>query len=155
MKILGIDPGYARLGYGIVESDGNKYRAVDYGVIETGSELEFFERLSLLYEGLMLLAEEHGPDLAGVEELFFAKNQKTAINVAQARGVALLACVNSGVEIRELTPLQVKQGLTGYGVAEKDQVKYMVKTILGLGDMPKLDDATDALAVAICCSHYA
>jgi crossover junction endodeoxyribonuclease RuvC len=155
MKILGIDPGYARLGYGIVESDGNKYSPLDYGVIETGKDLEFFERLSIIYEGLIKLAEKHKPNLAGIEELFFAKNQKTAINVAQARGVAVLACVNSGKEIRELTPLQVKQGLTGYGVAEKQQVQYMVKTILGLDKAPKLDDATDALAVAICCSNYA
>ncbi len=150
MRILGIDPGYALMGYGIIEKNGNKFSVVDYGSISTGAGYPMPERLKFLYTSLMDIISETQPDAAAIEELFYNTNAKTVINVGQARGVAVLACVNSGLSISEYTPLQIKQALVGYGRADKHQVQQMVKAILGLSKVPKPDDTADALAVAIC-----
>lgn len=155
MKILGIDPGYAIMGYGIVEKTGNKFKVCDYGAITTEAGTPMNERLEYLYDSLREIIEEQKPDVAAIEELFFNTNAKTAIMVGQARGVAILACVKGGIEIEEYTPLQIKQALVGYGRAEKKQVQMMVKTILNLKAVPKPDDTADALAAAICHGHSA
>jgi crossover junction endodeoxyribonuclease RuvC len=155
MKILGIDPGYAILGYGIVEKKGNKFTACSYGAITTDAGTPMTERLEHLYNSLREIIEEEKPDVASIEELFFNTNAKTAILVGQARGVAVLACVKGGLEIEEYTPLQIKQALVGYGRADKKQVQTMVKTILNLKEVPKPDDTADALAAAICHGHSA
>lgn len=155
MKIIGIDPGYAILGYGIVEMTGNKFKVCGYGAITTDAKMEMPDRLKILYHSLMEIIAEHEPDVASIEELFFNTNAKTAILVGQARGVAVLACANSGLEINEYTPLQIKQALVGYGRAEKKQVQMMVKTILNLREVPKPDDTADALAAAVCHGHSA
>jgi crossover junction endodeoxyribonuclease RuvC len=153
MKILGIDPGYAILGYGIVEMRGNRFSLCDYGAITTVADAALPDRLKFLYAALTDVIARHDPDVASVEELFFNSNAKTALLVGQARGAAVLACVNSGLGIFEYTPLQIKQGLTGYGRADKAQMQAMVKTILHLDETPKPDDAADALAAAICHGH--
>lgn len=155
MKILGIDPGYAILGYGIVEMTGNRFKVCDYGAVTTDAGMEMPDRLKILYQSLMDIIAEHEPDVASVEELFFNTNAKTAILVGQARGVAVLACANSGLEINEYTPLQIKQALVGYGRADKKQVQAMIKTILNLKAVPKPDDTADALAAAVCHGHAA
>ncbi len=143
MRILGIDPGYALMGYGVIEQNGNSFRVIDYGSISTEAGTPMPERLKFLYSSLMDIIADTEPEAA-------ATNAKTVINVGQARGVAVLACVNSGLTIDEYTPLQIKQALVGYGRAEKKQVQQMVKTILKLDAVPKPDDTADALAVAIC-----
>lgn len=153
MRILGIDPGYAILGYGIIEMRGNRFKVIDYGAVTTEAGMEMPDRLKVLYNSLMELIGRFEPEVASVEELFFNTNAKTAILVGQARGVALLACSNSGLEIAEYTPLQIKQALVGNGRAEKKQVQFMVKTILNLKEAPKPDDTADALAAAICHGH--
>lgn len=153
MRILGIDPGYAILGYGIIDVKGNHFSVCTYGAIETDSKMDMPDRLKHLYSRLMELIGEYQPDQASIEELFFNTNVKTAILVGQARGVAIVACANSGLDIYEYTPLQIKQGLVGYGRAEKKQVQAMVKTILNLKEVPKPDDTADALAAAICHGH--
>lgn len=155
MRILGIDPGYAILGYGIIEMKGNRFKVIDYGAVTTEADMEMPDRLKILYNSLMELIGHFEPEVASVEELFFNTNAKTAILVGQARGVALLACSNSGLEIAEYTPLQIKQALVGNGRAEKKQVQFMVKTILNLKETPKPDDTADALAAAICHGHSA
>jgi crossover junction endodeoxyribonuclease RuvC len=155
MKILGIDPGYAILGYGIVEMRGNRFSLCDYGAVTTAADMALPDRLKYLYAALTDVIAGHDPDVAAVEELFFNSNAKTALLVGQARGAAVLACVNSGLRIYEYTPLQIKQGLTGYGRADKAQIQAMVKTILHLDETPKPDDAADALAAAICHGHSA
>ncbi|MDR0425092.1 MAG: crossover junction endodeoxyribonuclease RuvC [Clostridiales Family XIII bacterium] len=155
MKILGIAPGYARLGYGFIEARGGKFSLMEYGTVDTASGMAMPERLKLLYSRLMELIYEFGPDVAAIEELFFNNNAKTALLVGQARGAAILACVNSGIGIYEYTPLQIKQGLTGYGRADKNQMQLMVKTLLGIKETPKPDDAADALAAAICHANSA
>lgn len=155
MRILGIDPGYAILGYGIVEMKGNHFTVCGYGAITTDSTMEMSDRLKHLYTQLMEIIQEFQPDVASIEELFFNNNAKTAILVGQARGVAILACANSGLEINEYTPLQIKQSLVGYGRAEKKQVQTMVKAILNLKETPKPDDTADALAAAVCHGHCA
>lgn len=155
MRILGIDPGYAILGYGIVDMKGNHFKAVEYGAITTDAKMDMPGRLKILYNSLMELIARYEPDTASVEELFFNTNAKTAILVGQARGVAVLACANSGLEIAEYTPLQIKQALVGYGRAEKQQVQLMVKTLLNLKAVPKPDDTADALAAAVCHGHSA
>lgn len=157
MKILGIDPGYAILGYGIIDMKGNKFSVIDYGAITTDSKMSMPDRLKCIYSELMEIIAEYKPDTASIEELFFNNNAKTALLVGQARGVAILACVNSGLPIGEYTPLQIKQALVGYGRAEKKQIQIMVKTILNLEEIPKPDDTADALAAAIChgnCANY-
>jgi crossover junction endodeoxyribonuclease RuvC len=155
MRILGIDPGYAILGYGVIDMKGNRFSVCGYGAITTDAALKMPDRLKHLYTQVMEIIREYEPDVAAIEELFFNTNSKTAILVGQARGVAILACANSGLEIREYTPLQIKQGLVGYGRAEKQQIQTMVKTILNLSEVPKPDDTADALAAAICHGHSA
>lgn len=155
MKILGIDPGYAILGWGTIEKTGNRFQAVDYGAVTTEKDLEMPVRLEILYDSLREIIEEQKPDVASIEKLYFNTNTTTAINVGQARGVAILACVKGGIEVAEYTPLQIKQALVGYGRAEKKQVQYMVKTMLNLKAIPKPDDTADALAAAICHGHSA
>ena len=155
MRILGIDPGYAILGWGVIDMKGNHFKVVDYGAVTTDSKMEMPDRLKVLYNSLMDIITEYEPDVASIEELFFNTNAKTAILVGQARGVAVLACANSGLDIEEYTPLQIKQGLVGYGRAEKKQVQLMVKTILNLQEIPKPDDTADALAAAVCHGHSA
>jgi len=148
--ILGIDPGIADTGYGIIESEGNKIIPITYGSIKTSKKLSLAERLVKLEEELNQIIKKYKPVKAGVEELFFCNNAKTAFTVGQARGVILLTLIKNNLPISEFTPLQIKQGLTGYGKADKYQIQHIVKTILGLKEIPKPDDAADALAVAIC-----
>ena len=149
MRILGIDPGYALMGFGVLDKNGNRLKLVDYGSISTEAGTPLPDRLKYIYSTLMDVIEEYRPEWAAIEELFYNNNAKTVINVGQARGVAILACVNSGLEITEYTPLQIKQALTGYGRAEKKQVQEMVRVILNLPEVPKPDDAADAIACAI------
>ena len=155
LKILGIDPGYAILGYGIIEMQGSKFSLIDYGTINTDVSMEMPDRLVQIYSGLMEIIEKYKPDEVAIEELFFNQNTKTAMMVSQARGVAILAIANSQLDTNEYTPLQVKQGIVGYGRADKKQVQVMVKNILNLLENPKPDDAADALAIAICHGHTA
>ena len=154
MRILGIDPGYGIVGFGIIDYENSNYKVVDYGVIETPKEEDISVRLAMIYDAIGKLTETFKPDQIAVEELFYFKNQTTVIPVAEARGVILLAAVHSCGEIFEYTPLQIKQALTGNGRAEKAQVQFMVKAILGLEKIPKPDDAADALAVAICHANF-
>ena len=149
MIILGIDPGYAIVGFGLIEKIGNNIKVIDYGVITTPKEDNMPKRLNDIYDSLCALIDKYKPDCIALEELFFQNNQKTAIAVAQARGVIELAGIKKIGKLYEYTPLQIKQALTGVGRAEKKQVQYMVKAILGLASIPKPDDAADALAVAI------
>ena len=150
MRILGIDPGYAILGYGVIDVEGNHFKAIEYGAVTTEAGMDMPDRLKVLYNGLMEIIDKYNPQQASIEELFFNTNNKTAILVGQARGVAILACANSGFEIFEYTPLQIKQGLVGYGRADKKQIQQMVKIMLNLKQVPKPDDTADALAAAIC-----
>lgn len=153
MMILGIDPGIAIVGYGIIEYKNNKFRVIDYGAVTTPAGMEMLKRLELVYKGINLLIKKYDIDEVGIEELFFNKNVKTAITVAQARGVTMLACAHNGKPVYEYTPLQVKQGVVGYGRADKSQVQQMVTSFLKLKEVPKPDDVADALAVAICHAH--
>ena len=153
MRILGIDPGYAIMGYGVVELIGNKFKVIEYGSIMTESRKNMTDRLKHIYYELMQLINRTDPDVAAIEELFFNTNTTTAIKVGQARGVSILASANSAIETNEYTPLQVKMALTGYGRADKKQVQHMTKTILNLKEVPKPDDTADALAIAICHGH--
>ncbi len=153
MIILGIDPGLAILGYGIVKYTGNSFKIIEHGVITTSSKAVTAERLKKIYIELNLLIEKFQPDAVAIEELFFNKNVKTALLVGQARGVAILAAANNNRKLYEYTPLQVKQGVVGYGRANKKQVQEMVKIILNLDEIPKPNDAADALAVAVCHAH--
>ena len=148
-RILGIDPGFARTGWGIIEDSG-KIKTIDYGCIETTKDLEYSERLISLSNELQKIIKEFKPELAGVEQLFFYKNVKTGIQVGEARGIIILTLAQNKLPISEFTPLQVKQSVVGHGTADKSQVQRMVQTILNLSDVPKPDDAADALAVAIC-----
>jgi crossover junction endodeoxyribonuclease RuvC len=150
MIILGVDPGIATVGFGVVELVGNKYRVLDYGAILTPSDQLFPHRLRSVYNQLNDIIKTYRPDDLAIEELFFNKNVKTAIKVGHARGVEILAAVNHDIEVYEYTPLQVKQAVVGYGRAEKRQVQEMVKILLNLDKIPKPDDVADALAVAIC-----
>ena len=153
MIIIGIDPGYAIVGVGVVEYKGNKFRPIEYTAITTPAGMNTVDRLKKIYDEMAMLIDKHKPDAMAIEELFFNSNQKTAINVAQARGVILIAAANKGVPVREYTPLQVKQSVTGHGRADKKQIQEMVKLILHLNVIPKPDDAADALALAICHAH--
>ena len=153
MIILGIDPGYAIMGWGVVERTGNHFRAIDYGSLTTDKDMEMPDRLESLYDGLRDIIEEYRPEEASIEKLFFNTNTTTAINVGQARGVAILACIKGGLVVSEYTPLEIKQALVGYGRADKKQVQFMVKTMLNLQQVPKPDDTADALAAAICHGH--
>ena len=149
MRVLGIDPGYAIVGYGIIETSENN-RVIDYGVIETPKEDPLPIRLQHIDEALRVIFETYRPEEVAIEELFYFKNQKTVIQVAQARGVIVLASQKYCGRTFEYTPIQIKQALTGNGHADKRQMQYMVKSVLGLKDIPRPDDGADALAVAIC-----
>jgi len=149
MVVLGIDPGLAIVGYGIIEHIGNKYKVLDYGVITTPAKISYAIRIKMIYDSMEKLLNTYAIDEVAIEELFFNKNVKTAIDVAQARGAIVLSCMNNNLEIFEYTPLQVKQGICGYGRADKKQVQSMVKSLRNLKEIPKPDDAADALAIAI------
>ena len=149
MIVLGIDPGTAALGYGIVERTGGALRAIDYGCLSTSADLAMPERLRLIHAHMAELIETHRPDVVAVERVFFSRNAQTAFAVGQARGVVLLAAAQAGVHVREATPNEVKVGVTGYGKADKAQVGRMVAVILQLGEVPTPDDTADALAIAV------
>ncbi len=153
MIILGIDPGYAIVGCGVIDYTANRFKVLEYRAVTTAADTPFALRLQQIYHGVTAIIETCRPQAMAVEELFFTNNQKTAIAVGQARGVILLAGVNQGLPIFEYTPLQVKQGVVGYGKAAKPQVMEMTRILLGLERVPKPDDVADALAVAICHAH--
>lgn len=148
--VLGIDPGTAIMGYGLVAARGDELRPVDFGVLTTTADLPLAERLRVLYEGLTDLIRRYGPTEVAVEKLFFSRNVTTAIAVGQARGVALVAAANAGLTVCEYSPQEVKQAVAVYGKATKDQIQQMVRVLLGLAEIPWPDDAADALAIAIC-----
>lgn len=150
MRILGIDPGYGIVGYGLIENDNGKLRPLDYGAVETPSKLSTTERLIMIEKGITDIVTEFKPDEIAVEELFFNTNITTGIKVAQARGVILLSCAKQNCKLFEYTPLQIKSTVTGNGTAAKTQVQFMVRSLLRLKETPKPDDAADALAAAIC-----
>lgn len=152
-RIFGIDPGYGRCGWGAVETNGSQLRLLACGVIETPAGEPLSRRLAALHHELARLLAQYRPGEAAVEELFFAKNVKTAIAVGQARGVVLLACAQAGVELAEYKPAEIKLAVSGYGAAAKTQVQHMVRLLLAMPEVPRLDDASDALAVAICHAH--
>ncbi|MBS4025379.1 MAG: crossover junction endodeoxyribonuclease RuvC [Clostridia bacterium] len=153
MIILGIDPGTAITGFGLISMSGNKFNVIDYGAIRTHSNLSLPKRLDIIFTRVDELVRLHKPQFMAVEELFFNKNVTTALSVGHARGVIMLAAVRHDVEIFQYTPLQVKQSVVGYGKADKKQVQYMVTKILNLAKAPTPDDASDALAIAICQGH--
>ena len=155
MVILGIDPGYAIVGYGVVDFRGGKYTPLEYGAITTEAGLEFPRRLEIIADELDAIIERHPIHAVSIEKLYFQNNQKTAIQVAEARGVILLSCQRFGLKIFEYTPLQVKSAVTGYGQAKKPQVMEMTRRLLCLKEVPKPDDTADALALAICHGHAA
>lgn len=155
MRVLGVDPGTATTGYGLVEEDAEGLRALAFGVISTPPEQALPQRLQTIYRELVALARQWQPEAAAVEELFFSSNARTAMSVGQARGVALLALADAGLEVAEYSPLAVKQALTGYGKADKRQMQEMTRLLLGLAEIPRPDDAADALAVAVCHLHSA
>ncbi len=153
MLALGIDPGTAICGFGLVDMTGNRLMPVHYGAVFTAKGLRAEERLLLIYDGITALLQEYHPNIVAVEQLFFNRNVTTAITVGQARGVALLAAARAGVKLAEYTPLQVKQAVTGYGRADKEQVTFMVQKLLNIKEKPKPDDVADALAIAVCALH--
>ena len=155
MLVLGLDPGLASTGYGLVRGDGQDLEMIAYGVIRTPATKRIEERLVLLHRELTEIIAAYRPGVAAVEEVFFGANARTALAVGQARGVLLLTLAEAGLQVAEYTPLQVKQSVTGYGRAEKSQVQQMVAVLLGLDDTPRPDDAADALAIAICHHHSA
>ena len=153
MRIMGIDPGYAIVGVGLVDYDNVRFSLVEYGAITTPAELPLATRLRQLYDDMRMLLEQYRPDAVAMEQLFFTTNRTTAIAVAEARGVLLLAAEQQGVPVFSYTPLQVKSAVVGYGKAEKEQVMEMTRRLLNLRAVPKPDDAADALAIAICHGH--
>lgn len=153
MRILGIDPGIAIVGFGFVDKLGSRIVPVQYGAIQTEAHTETAQRLQIIYESALELIDRYKPDAMGIEKLFFNRNVTTALTVGEARGVIMLAAKQRGLQIAEYTPLQVKQAIVGYGKAEKKQVQEMVKIFLKLTAVPKPDDVADALAVAICHAH--
>lgn len=153
MRVLGIDPGFAITGYSIIDYIGNKFKLIDSGAVLTKSGVSFPQRLTKIYDDLNLIIDEYKPEAIAVEELFFNQNTKTAINVAQARGIILIVGCKRGIPTFEYTPLQVKQAVTGYGRADKMQVQKMVQSILKVEKIPKLDDITDSMAIGICHAH--
>ncbi len=150
MLILGIDPGYAIIGYGVVRYENYKFTPVEYGAVTTPARTDFYRRLEMIYDGISSILQKYPVDAVAIEKLFFNTNTTTAIDVAQARGVIMLAIQKHGVPAAEYTPLQVKQAVTGYGRAQKAQVMEMTRRMLGLSSVPKPDDTADALALAIC-----
>lgn len=153
MRIMGIDPGLAIVGFGILDQRGNNLEPVDFGCIKTESNLKLSTRLKQIYDACTFIIEEHQPDVVAIEKIFFNRNVTTAFSVGQARGVVMLAAEEAGLPIREYTPLQVKNAVVGYGQAEKKQIQEMVKMLLSLPRIPQPDDVADALAIAICEAH--
>lgn len=153
IRILGIDPGYAIVGFGVLDYNGFEFTPVEYGAVTTEAGTEFYQRLRIIHEDMEFIFDKFKPDYVAVERLFFTTNQKTAIDVAQARGVVMLSPASRNIPIAEYTPLQVKMSVVGYGKAEKHQVMEMTRQILKLENIPKPDDAADALAIAICHGH--
>lgn len=151
--ILGIDPGYAILGYGVIDAEKGKIKVIDYGVIETSASQSFPKRLDRLYNGVNELIKLYSPSQVAFEELFFSRNVTTALSVGAGRGVAMLCAEQAKLPLYEYTPMQIKLAVTGNGRADKKQMQTMVKMLLGLKDIPKPDDAADALGVAICHAH--
>lgn len=154
IRILGIDPGLAQTGYGVIEVSGSSLRCIDYGTIRTDAGIPTGKRLSKLFEEISSLIESHAPREGGVESLYFAKNSATALPVAQAKGVVLLAMERSGVRVREYPPQAIKQAVAGNGRANKVQVQELVRLLLGMDRIPEPDHASDALAAAICHFHF-
>jgi crossover junction endodeoxyribonuclease RuvC len=153
MKILGIDPGLERVGFGLIECDTQqRYHAIDWGVITTSKKEPEAARLFGIYQALMELIRHHSPDTAAVEKMFFFKNAKTMVPVSQARGVILMTLHESGTSYCEYTPMQVKQNMTGYGKASKEDIQTMVQQLLIMDELPRPDDASDALAIALSCA---
>lgn len=150
MRILGIDPGYAIIGWGLLNYERGRFSTLDFGAVTTEAGTPFVQRLQQIYTDLSLILAKHQPQEMAIEKLYFQNNQKTAIEVAEARGVILLAAQNAGVPIYEYTPLQVKSAVTGFGQAQKAQVMEMTRRLLRLQQVPKPDDTADALAIAIC-----
>lgn len=150
MVVLGIDPGYAIVGWGVVRYERGRFVPLDFGAVLTPAGMDFSRRLEIIHDELTVLLKKTSPDALAVEKLYFKNNQKTAIDVAQARGVILLAAKKQNVPLFEYTPLQVKSAVTGYGQAQKPQVMEMTRRLLGLREVPKPDDTADALAIAIC-----
>mgnify|MGYP000586348376 CR=1 FL=1 len=153
MRILGIDPGYAIVGYGFLDYDGYNFRPINFGAITTEAGTDFVTRLKIIHDDMTTIIAAYSPDVISIEKLFFNTNHTTGIDVAQARGVILLAAAQAGIPVHEYTPLQVKQAVVGYGRAEKQQVMEMTRKILGLAKVPRPDDTADALAIAICHGH--
>lgn len=153
MIVLGIDPGTARLGYGVIDTDAGSPAMLDYGIAETLSTDSMPDRLLQIYGNIRQLLATHNPDVMAVEKLFFARNVTTALAVGQARGVVLLAAAEHGLPVREYSPSEIKHAIVGYGKAEKAQIQEMVRIILGLDHTPRPDDAADALAIAVCDAH--
>lgn len=149
MRIMGIDPGYAIVGYGVLDYSSNHFDVAGFGAITTEADISFTKRLEVIYNDMCEILDKYKPDEMGIEKLFFNTNQKTGIDVAQARGVILLSAVERGIPVYEYTPLQVKSSIVGYGRAEKKQVQEMTKSILRLREVPKPDDTADAVAIAI------
>ena len=152
-RIIGIDPGYAIVGWGIVDYAGSSFKPVDYGAITTPPDLPFESRLEIIYRELDALLSKYSPQSMGIEKLYFGQNVTTGIDVAQARGVILLCARLHGLSVGQYTPGEVKQAVVGYGKAEKEQVMQLTKMLLNLPEIPKPDDVADALAVAICHAH--
>lgn len=153
MRIIGIDPGYAIVGFGVVDYERRVFDVVDYGAVTTDAGTDFNTRLLEIYDDICVIFDRYRPDAIAIERLYFTSNQKTAIAVAEARGIVLLAARQRGIEIYEYTPLQVKSSVTGYGKAVKKQVQELTKNILKLPEIPKPDDTADALAIAVCHAH--
>ena len=153
MRIIGIDPGYAIVGFGVIEYNKASFKAVQYGAVTTPADMDFNSRLKVIYDDISYILDSFKPEYLAIERLYFTTNQKTAIDVAEARGVILLAARQRNIPIFEYTPLQVKQSVTGYGKAIKKQVQEMTKRILNLPEIPKPDDTADALAIAVCHAH--
>lgn len=153
MIILGVDPGFATVGFGVLKYERCRFQTLDFGAITTPAHEHFPKRLEMIYNDMNYILAKYSPDAMAIEKLFFNTNKKTAVDVAQARGVILLAAQQSGADIFEYTPLQVKQSVVGYGMAEKAQVQEMTRQLLSLSAVPKPDDTADALAMAICHAH--
>lgn len=153
IRILGVDPGYAIVGFGVLDYDGIKFTPIEYGAILTEAHTPFPDRLKAIHTDMEFIFEKYAPECMAIEKLYFTSNQKTGIDVAQARGVTVLSAAERNVPIYEYTPLQVKSAVVGYGKAEKKQVMEMTRQLLNLAQIPKPDDAADALAIAICHGH--
>lgn len=152
-RILGVDPGLSRTGYGIIEIISNKARHVDYGVIASSSSKKLPDRLNGIYKRICAVISEHHPHVLAIEEIFFANNPKSTLKLGQARATAILAGVHQDLEIYEYSALKVKKSITSYGRATKEQVQSMVKILLGMNEIPRYDDSSDALAIALCHFH--